>query len=69
MLFEDLEERTQTTLRLVIGVRTLQDIIERREEVAVSIQEIIDETATSWGVKVESILIKDIICIVNYKTR
>lgn len=56
-----LEERTQTTLRLVIGARTLQDIIERREEVAGSIQEIIEETAASWGVKVESILIKDII--------
>lgn len=56
-----LEERTQTTLRLVIGARTLQDIIERREEVATSIQEIIEDTATSWGVKVESILIKDII--------
>lgn len=60
-VIQALEERTQTTLRLVIGARTLQDIIERREEVAVSIQEIIDETATSWGVKVESILIKDII--------
>lgn len=56
-----LEERTQTTLRLVIGARTLQDIIERREEVAGSIQEIIEETAATWGVKVESILIKDII--------
>ncbi|KAF5101908.1 hypothetical protein D0Z00_000563 [Geotrichum galactomycetum] len=60
-VIQALEERTQTTLRLVIGARTLQDIIERREEVAASIQEIIDETATSWGVKVESILIKDII--------
>lgn len=56
-----LEERTQTTLRLVIGARTLQDIIERREEVAESIREIIEDTAATWGVKVESILIKDIL--------
>lgn len=56
-----LEERTQTTLRLVVGARTLQDIIERREEVAQSIREIIEDTAATWGVKVESILIKDII--------
>lgn len=55
-----LQERTQTTLRLVVGARTLQDIVERREEVAASIEEIIVETAQSWGVKVESILIKDI---------
>ena len=54
-------ERTQTTLRHVIGARVLQDVIERREEIAQSIREIIEETATGWGVAVESMLIKDII--------
>ena len=39
----------------------LQDVIERREEIAQSIREIIEETATGWGVEVESMLIKDII--------
>ncbi|WPH00238.1 stomatin family protein [Acrodontium crateriforme] len=56
-----LVERTQTTLRHVIGARVLQDVIERREEIAQSIREIIDETATGWGVQVESMLVKDII--------
>lgn len=56
-----LVERTQTTLRHVIGARVLQDVIERREEIAASIREIIEETATGWGVMVESMLIKDII--------
>ncbi|KAF7190677.1 putative band 7 family protein [Pseudocercospora fuligena] len=56
-----LVERTQTTLRHVIGARVLQDVIERREEIAQSIREIIDETATCWGAEVESMLIKDII--------
>jgi erythrocyte band 7 integral membrane protein len=56
-----LVERTQTTLRHVIGARVLQDVIERREEIAQSIREIIEETATGWGVEVESMLIKDII--------
>ncbi|KAK6336613.1 hypothetical protein TWF718_009412 [Orbilia javanica] len=54
-------ERTQTTLRHVIGARVLQDVIERREEVAQSISEIIEEVAAGWGVRVESMLIKDII--------
>ncbi|KAF1963606.1 hypothetical protein CC80DRAFT_397340 [Byssothecium circinans] len=54
-------ERTQTTLRHVIGARVLQDVIERREEIAQSIREIIEETAARWGVEVESMLIKDII--------
>ncbi|KAG9689155.1 stomatin family protein-like protein, partial [Aureobasidium melanogenum] len=54
-------ERTQTTLRHVIGARVLQDVIERREEIAQSISEIIEDTASGWGVEVESMLIKDII--------
>jgi regulator of protease activity HflC (stomatin/prohibitin superfamily) len=56
-----LVERTQTTLRHVIGARVLQDVIERREEIAQSIREIIEETAVGWGVEVESMLVKDII--------
>lgn len=56
-----LVERTQTTLRHVIGARVLQDVIERREEIAQSIREIIEETAAGWGANVESMLIKDII--------
>ncbi|KAK5678830.1 hypothetical protein LTS10_008485 [Elasticomyces elasticus] len=56
-----LVERTQTTLRHVIGSRVLQDVIERREEIAQSIREIIDDTAKGWGVEVESMLMKDII--------
>ncbi|KZM22440.1 uncharacterized protein EKO05_0000073 [Ascochyta rabiei] len=54
-------ERTQTTLRHVVGARVLQDVIERREEIAQSIREIIEETTAGWGVEVESMLIKDLI--------
>ncbi|UNI19879.1 hypothetical protein JDV02_006023 [Purpureocillium takamizusanense] len=56
-----LMERTQTTLRHVVGARVLQDVIERREEIAQSIGEIIEDVAAGWGVAVESMLIKDII--------
>ncbi|KAJ6115630.1 hypothetical protein N7523_006047 [Penicillium sp. IBT 18751x] len=56
-----LVERTQTTLRHVIGARVLQDVIERREEIAQSTSEIIEEVAVGWGVQVESMLIKDIV--------
>jgi regulator of protease activity HflC (stomatin/prohibitin superfamily) len=52
-------ERTQTTLRHVVGARVLQDVIERREEIAQSIGEIIEDVAAGWGVQVESMLIKD----------
>jgi len=56
-----LVERTQTTLRHVIGSRILQDVIERREEIAQDIRNIVEEIASGWGVEVESMLIKDII--------
>jgi SPFH domain / Band 7 family len=56
-----LVERTQTTLRHVVGARVLQDVIERREEIAQSIHEIIESVASGWGAQVESMLIKDII--------
>jgi erythrocyte band 7 integral membrane protein len=54
-------DRTQTTLRMVMGNRTLQDTIEHRNLVAQEIRNVIDSVAESWGVRVESILIKDII--------
>jgi regulator of protease activity HflC (stomatin/prohibitin superfamily) len=56
-----LVERTQTTLRHVIGARVLQDVIERREEIAQDIRSIVEEIAEGWGVEIESMLIRDII--------
>ncbi|KAJ3283656.1 hypothetical protein BCR33DRAFT_835673 [Rhizoclosmatium globosum] len=55
-----LVERTQTTLRHIMGTKTLQESLEHREEIAHEIQAIIDEPARSWGVKIESMLIKDL---------
>ncbi|KAJ2326799.1 hypothetical protein GGH92_010177, partial [Coemansia sp. RSA 2673] len=44
-----LEERTQTTLRAVLGGRDLQDLIENRDTIASAITEIIDRPAHAWG--------------------
>jgi len=55
-----LVERTQTTLRATLGGRVLQDCIENRETIGHMVEEIIAEPARLWGVKVESILIKDL---------
>ncbi|SPO47695.1 related to stomatin [Moesziomyces antarcticus] len=54
-------ERAQTTLRNVVGGRTLQSLVTDREQVALEVQEIVGDIADRWGVQVESILIKDII--------
>ena len=54
-------DRAQTSLRMVLGNRTLQDTIEHRDQVANEIRKVIDEVAETWGVRVESLLIKDVI--------
>ncbi|ODV80196.1 uncharacterized protein CANTADRAFT_229360 [Suhomyces tanzawaensis NRRL Y-17324] len=59
-IHEAITERTQTTLRDVIGGRILQDVVEKRDEIAESIEGIIAKTAFDWGVNIESILIKDL---------
>jgi len=53
-------ERAQTTLRQIMGKRTLQEAIEHRETIAEEIEGIIGKSAKAWGVIVESILIKDL---------
>ncbi|KAM3587205.1 hypothetical protein VKS41_002241 [Umbelopsis sp. WA50703] len=55
-----LTERTQTTLRHILGSKALQDAIENREAISGEIQDVIEPSAKIWGVKIESILIKDI---------
>ena len=51
-------ERAQTTLRDVVGSRNLQSVIADRENVALQVEEIVENVAERWGVTVESILIK-----------
>ncbi|ORZ34311.1 hypothetical protein BCR44DRAFT_120519 [Catenaria anguillulae PL171] len=54
-------ERTQTTLRQIFGMRTLQECIELRETIAHEIESLIRTPAIEWGCEVESILIKDLV--------
>ncbi|OUM51340.1 hypothetical protein BVG19_g435 [[Candida] boidinii] len=67
-----IRDRTQTTLRQVIAARNLKDVLEKREEIAKSFEGSIAQTANSWGVKFESIFIKDLSLYSNrtveYKT-
>ncbi|GAA5924481.1 slipin family protein [Sporobolomyces koalae] len=56
-----LVERAQTTLRDVCGNRNLQNLLTEREAVASEIEQIVEQSAESWGVRCEAILIKDIV--------
>ncbi|CAO4385449.1 unnamed protein product [Caenorhabditis nigoni] len=50
----------QTTLRNMLGTRSLSEILSDRETLASSMQTILDEATESWGIKVERVEIKDV---------
>jgi erythrocyte band 7 integral membrane protein len=60
-LRQALMERSQTTLRHVVGARAVQSVVTEREAIAFEIAEIVGDVADKWGVSIEGILIKDII--------
>ena len=50
----------QTTMRNAVGEVTLDDLLKNREGVAVKIQTIVDNATDPWGIKVNSVELKDI---------
>ena len=50
-----------TTLRTVMGTRSLQQLLEeRREDIAKEMQDILDETTNTWGIKMQGVEVKDL---------
>ena len=45
----------QTTLRNILGTKSLQEILTDREQIAHSMQSHLDEGTDPWGVKVERV--------------
>jgi len=60
-VFYAVSQLAQTTMRNVVGETTLDDLLSKRNQVADKIQKIIDKATDPWGVKVESVELKDII--------
>uniref|UniRef100_A0A914H9Q2 Band 7 domain-containing protein n=1 Tax=Globodera rostochiensis TaxID=31243 RepID=A0A914H9Q2_GLORO len=50
----------ETTLRNVLGTKTLAEMLSDREHISLKIQETLDEATYPWGVKVERVEIKDV---------
>lgn len=59
--FWAVSQLAQTTMRNVVGETSLDDLLSKRNQVADKIQKIIDKATDPWGVKVESVELKDII--------
>lgn len=51
----------QTTLRSVVGEFELDEILQKREKINQRLRNILDESTQSWGVKVTTVEIKDVL--------
>jgi len=59
--FFAVSQLAQTTMRNVVGETSLDDLLSKRNQVADRIQSIIDKATDPWGIKVESVELKDIV--------
>ncbi|XP_038064260.1 mechanosensory protein 2-like [Patiria miniata] len=49
-----------TTLRNVLGTKTLAEVLSHREEISATLKALLDVATDPWGVKVERVEIKDV---------
>jgi len=55
-----MSQYAQTTMRNVVGEATLDELLAGREKIADRIKEIVAETASSWGLSVLNVELKDV---------
>lgn len=51
---------SQTTMRNIVGSVSLDEVLSNRDEISVRIKDIVDQATDPWGIKVESVELKDI---------
>ncbi len=51
----------QTTMRNAVGERTLDELLQKRNEIAEVIKQILDEKTDPWGIDVQMLELKDVI--------
>ena len=51
---------SQTTMRDIVGEVSLDDLLNKRDQISKRIQQIVDEATDPWGVKVESVDLKHV---------
>lgn len=54
-----------SALRVIMGLFTLQEILEQREKISKEILNYVDEHTDDWGIKVSGFMIKDILLSQN----
>lgn len=56
-----ISQLAQTTMRNAVGEVSLDDLLRNRDQIANRIQEIVDKASDPWGIKVESVELKDVV--------
>ncbi len=56
-----ISQLAQTTMRDIVGETTLDKLLSEREAVSARIKEIVDKASDPWGIKVNSVELKDIL--------
>ncbi|XP_071797626.1 mechanosensory protein 2-like [Asterias amurensis] len=49
-----------TTLRNVLGTKTLAEVLSQRDEISSTLKSLLDDATDPWGIKVERVEIKDV---------
>jgi regulator of protease activity HflC (stomatin/prohibitin superfamily) len=65
--FYAISQLAQTTMRNAVGERTLDELLQKRAEIAEAIKVELDEKTNQWGIDVEALELKDIIIPENLK--
>ena len=56
-----ISQLAQTTMRNIVGEVELDELLSNREDISKKIKNIIDNASDPWGIKVESVELKDVI--------
>jgi regulator of protease activity HflC (stomatin/prohibitin superfamily) len=56
-----ISQLAQTTMRNIVGEVELDELLSKRDKVAMKIRKIVDEETDPWGIKVNSVELKDVI--------
>ena len=56
-----LQQKAYATIRSIFGTRPLQELLEKRVEIADDVRALVEKDAQRWGVHIEAINIKDLI--------
>lgn len=56
-----ISQLAQTTMRNAVGEVSLDELLKNRDQIAHRIKEIVDKASDPWGIRVESVELKDIV--------